>query len=116
MLHQDALFSPDEENAFNKQVDWETKYLEKAGGNGVILFWLAKQAKNIPGRAYAQTTRWELATWKERHKTKGAKLVVGIEEGFSGARYIRKKLMEECPNIPLLTSLEETCKRALALS
>lgn len=101
---------------YDEQVDWETDYLEKAGKNGVILFWLAKEAEVVPGRAYAQTSRWELATWKERHLTQGAKLVVGIEEGFSGARYIRKMLTRECPDIPLLSSLDKTCTAALALN
>lgn len=107
------LFPIDNENAFDEQVDWETKYLNKAGENGLILFWLAKETEIIPGRAYAQTTRWELATWKERHVVHGVKLVIGIEEGFLGEKYIRKMLTKENPDIQVLNSLEEICKTAL---
>ncbi len=80
------------------------------------MFWLAKEAEVVEGREYAQTTRWELATWKERHLTRGVKLVVGIEEGFSGARYIRKVLTNECPSVPLFKRLEETCLAALVMN
>ncbi|AMV27610.1 hypothetical protein VT84_24625 [Gemmata sp. SH-PL17] len=43
------------------QVDWETHHLRRAAGHGVILFWLACEAVNVPGRVYAQTSRFELA-------------------------------------------------------
>src|SRR4051812_20568877 len=45
---------------YEHQVDWETHYLRTAGRSGVIAFWLAGQTVETPGRAYAQTTRFEL--------------------------------------------------------
>jgi len=53
---------------YNTQVDWETYHLREAGKNGVVLFWLAKEFEHRCNRAYAQTTRFELAEWKLRHE------------------------------------------------
>src|SRR5215470_516294 len=90
------------------QVDWETHHLRRAAERGVILFWLAGEAEVVPGRCYAQTSRFELAEWKVRHERDGVKLVVGIEGGFSGARYVRHRFGQDCPGVPLCDSLEET--------
>ena len=66
-------------------------------------------------RAHAQTTRFELAEWKERHRTDGARLVVGLEHGFSGARSIRRRFRQDAPGVPLCDSLAETCRAAAGL-
>jgi len=100
---------------YDEQVDWETENLRKAGKNGVIMFWLAREGKQIQGRSYAQTTRAELFEWKVRHERDGAKIVIGIEEGFSGAKYIRRRFGQDCPDVPILNSLEETCKKVLEM-
>jgi Nucleoside 2-deoxyribosyltransferase like len=97
------------------QVDWETHYLRRAAISGVVLFWLANEAESIPGRAYAQTSRFELAEWKVRHERDGTRLAVGVEEGFSGARYIRHRFSQDCPNVPLVSTLTEVCAAAAAL-
>ena len=97
------------------QVDWETHHLRWAAEHGVILFWLAREAVPVPGRAYAQTSRFELAEWKVRHERDGAKLVVGIDDGFSGARYIRHRFGQDCPKVPVVSSLVEVCSSAVAL-
>ena len=104
-----------EEVNYDEQVNWETENLRKAGENGVIMFWLAKENEQISGRSYAQTSRAELFEWKVRHERDGAKIVIGIEEGFTGSRYIKKRFDRDCPDVPILESLEETCKRALEM-
>ena len=104
-----------EEVNYDEQVTWETENLRKAGENGVIMFWLAKENEQISGRSYAQTSRAELFEWKMRHERDGAKIVIGIEEGFTGSRYIKKRFDRDCPDVPILESLEETCKRALEM-
>lgn len=98
------------------QVDWETHYLRRAAGRGVILFWLARQVVPTPGRAYAQTTRFELAEWKVRHERDGTRLVVGVEDGFSGERYVRHRFGQDCPRVPLVATLAEACARAAELA
>lgn len=100
---------------YNAQVDWETHHLQKAGQNGVILFWLAREQEHFPERAYAQTSRFELAEWKMKHQQEGINLVLGIEEGFSGARYIRRRFGQDCPDIQIQDTLEDTCQEALKL-
>lgn len=98
---------------YGKQVDWETYHLRRAAENGVILFWLAREEEHVLSRAYAQTSRFELGEWKMRHEQTGVKIVIGIEEGFSGAKYIRRRFSQDCPDVPLLDTLLETCEKAL---
>lgn len=99
---------------FEKQVDWESYHLKRAAINGVILFWLAKEIEHDCGRAYAQTTRYELGKWSQKR----ARIVVGVEvveakDGFSGAQYIRYILLQDRPDILFFSSLEETCLKAV---
>lgn len=101
-----------EEFDYDKQVDWETKYLNRASKKGVILFWLANEKEHLCNRAYAQTTRFELAEWKTKHQyNNDIQIVVGIDSNFSNSRYIRKRLIEDCPKIEICDSLEKTCKK-----
>jgi hypothetical protein len=106
---------PPGEFDYARQVDWETHYLRRAAERGVLLFWLAREAFAVPGRAYGQTTRFELAEWKVRHERDGVRLVVGIEAGFSGARYIRRRFGQDCPAVPLVSSLADACAAAVEL-
>ena len=101
---------------YEKQVDWETHFLRKAGKLGVIGFWLATQLEESPGRAYAQTTRFELAEWKMKHEFEGAKITLGIEEGFGNARYIRRRFTQDCPDVNIADNLEEFCQNAVDLT
>lgn len=101
---------------YNEQVDWETFHLRKAGENGVVLFWLAKEFEHRCNRAYAQTTRFELAEWKMRHERDKAKIAIGIEEGFTNAKYIRRRFSQDCPEIVIRSTLEETCGDAIYLA
>ena len=103
-------------DTYNEQVDWETFHLRKAGENGCVLFWLAKETKHDCSRAYAQTTRFELAEWKMKHEFFKSNLVIGIEDGFTGAKYIKRRFMQDCPEVPVCDSLEETCEQAVRLA
>jgi nucleoside 2-deoxyribosyltransferase-like protein len=99
-----------------EQYDWETMHLRRAAQDGVVMFWLAKETTHHPERAYAQTTRAELFEWKVRHERDGSRLIIGIEEGFSGARYIRHRFAQDCPDVPILDSLERTCRQVAAMT
>lgn len=107
---------PRRDSEYAAQVDWETHHLRRAAGCGVILFWLAREAESVPGRAYAQTSRFELAEWKVRHERDGVRLVVGIEDGFSGARYIRHRFGQDCPGVPVVSALPAACAAAVELA
>ncbi len=107
------LFS---EKEYNEQVDWEHFHLDRAARNGVIMFWLSKENLHRCDRPYAQTTRFELGEAVTLHRLAGAKVCVGLEEGFSNARYLRRTLAKKAPGIPLCATLEETCRRAAELA
>lgn len=100
---------------FDIQVDWETYYLDRASKEGVILFWLAKETDHSCERAYAQTTRFELAEWLTKYKVKPFNLCLGIEEGFTGARYIRHRMETDedkaFDDILIHRSLEGLCEQ-----
>lgn len=91
---------------YSAQVDWESAHLRRAADHGVIFFWLAKESEHHPERAYAQTTRFELAEWVARAGHRKVRIVIGIEDGFSGARYIRHRVGQDRPEIPILDDLE----------
>ena len=100
---------------YDQQVNWETDHLNKAANNGVVMFWLDKEEYHICDRAYAQTTRFELAEWKVKHEYEGTKLAVGIHPEFPGRRYIKMRLTDDCPNIPVVNSLRQTCEEVIKL-
>lgn len=98
------------------QVDWETFMLRQAADHGVILFWLAKEIEHDSTRAYAQTTRFELAEWATRAQfDRNVRIVVGIEEGYSGAHYVRHRLGQDCPWLVIHEDLYKTCLAATRL-
>lgn len=101
---------------YERQVDWETHFLRIAGRHGVVAFWLAAQTVDTPGRAYAQTTRFELAEWKMHHQYEGAKITIGIEKGFGNERYIRRRFGQDCPEVKIADSLPEMCRNAVDLA
>lgn len=99
------------EGAYEQQVDWERFHLREAAGDGVTMFWLAKEVEHDCKRSYAQTTRFELAEALTKHVMGyGGHIVLGIEDGFTGAKYIRKYVADHCPGIQIHTTLEATCK------
>jgi len=89
--------------------------LRQAGKLGVILFWLAKEETHNHERAFAQTSRFVLAEWKLRHERDGAKLVIGIESGFTNERYIRRRFSQDCPDVAIEATLPDTCRAAIRL-
>jgi len=98
-------------DVYSHNLSWDNFHLQKAADNGAVIFWLAKQQDDHEG-SYAQTTRFKLGEWKIRHERDDVKVVVGIEDGFSNAWYIRKRLSDECPGIPICSSLNEACQVA----
>jgi len=99
-----------------EQVDWESFYLNQASKNGTILFWLPLEEQHYCDRAYAQTSRIEIGEWKTKHLENGCNLVIGFQPDFSGEQYLRYRLAKECPNIPICSTLEETCLKAVEKS
>lgn len=100
-----------------EQIDWEHHHIRKALLKGVIMFWLAKEREHDPERSYAQTSRFEIG-WVFGHRMhdERAKIVVGIEDGFSGARYIRRTFGKYAPDVPIFGTLDDACKESIRLS
>ncbi|MEI6266404.1 MAG: nucleoside 2-deoxyribosyltransferase domain-containing protein [bacterium] len=101
---------------YNEQVDWETEYLNRCAREGAIIFWLASEKEHYCERPFAQTTRFELAEWKVKHENTGANLVIGIEDGFTNHRYIKRRFSQDCPEVPFFTDLKSTCLKAVELA
>jgi len=97
---------------YTEQVDWETKHLTLAD---VIMFWIPKETVHVEGRSYAQTTRFELAEWlaKTNYNRDVTKIVLGIEDGFYGKRYIVERLKQT--NVKVYDSYEETLQKVKSL-
>jgi hypothetical protein len=100
---------------FEQQLAWEVKYLDRAAREGVILYWMAKETQHRCNRAYAQAARFQLGEWCARSRAGLARLVVGIEKGFTGGVYLRRRLTLAYPNIPVCRSLRQTCIAAAEL-
>ncbi|VVB80931.1 Nucleoside 2-deoxyribosyltransferase like protein [uncultured archaeon] len=99
---------------YDAQVDWETHYLKEAAKTGSILFWLAKEKEHICDRAFAQTTRFELAEWVTKYGCdKNLRLSIGIEPGFSGERYLRRRIGQDHPELQIYSKLEDVCTAAV---
>lgn len=110
------MLNKPEEFYYNKQVAWESKYLKHAD---VILFWLANPIPEEldPTRSYAQTTRFEIAEWfgkKCCDKKGNINIVVGIEPGFHGERYIRQRFEVDL-NMKVYDNLTDTCNAAVKI-
>lgn len=129
--------NPFTDKDFYEQMDWEHFYIWKAmkKTNGVFLCWFAKEEDrtlteaeradlalqlkrrlHVPRRAYAQTSRFEIAMLAALSSRSRAHVVLGIENGFSGKRYLEYTLIKKFPRVHLCTSFDETCRRALELS
>lgn len=67
------------------QIDWETDALNYAD---IILVWIPEPVKNIYGRSYAQTTRFEIA----ENLAHGKKMIIGTYKDFPGRKYFEYKV------------------------
>jgi hypothetical protein len=101
---------------YDEQVEWETEHMERAWSNGAVMFWCPKESHKIDGRAYAQTTRAEYGRSIENHRHTGSKMTLGMEQGFSGAKYFRFLAGKYYPQMQIADNLLETCLNAVELA
>lgn len=73
-------------NDFNhtEQVQWETDALRMAN---IVLFWIPEEVEHVEGRAYAQTTRFELG----ENLARGKRIVLGAYGECPGRKYFEYK-------------------------
>ena len=107
-----GFFSDD---TFTSQVEWEHEHIWKTLSQGVMLFWMPVSNGGGDYRSYAKTTRFELGFvfGVRKGASPPADLVVGIEQGFPGARYLRKTFGDKDPSVPIRSSLEDTVRQTL---
>ena len=99
---------------FKKQIEWESRHLHQAAFKGCILFWLETEQTHYCERAYAQTSRFELAEWATKTlMSDDVRIVVGLDNDFSGRGYIRYRLENNFPNIIVVDSLARACDMAV---
>lgn len=75
-----------------EQVNWEGFHLNKANEQGILVFWMPVVATPSNNRSYAQTTRFELGEWYGKNMQN---FVIGAEEGFHGAKYLKLKFFQK---------------------
>lgn len=101
------IFDPrrDDMDGFDyaKQVFWETSHLEKAR---IISFSFVSPSIDVPGRSYAQTSRFELGEClaRTKHGNTGQKIVIFVEKDFPGRQYFEYKTTFEYEDIAVLSS------------
>ena len=101
---------------FEAQLRWETAFVERAARAGCVMFWLAREINHRCNRAYAQQVRFELGEWAALSRAGLARVVVGIEMGFTGGPYLRRRLTLAYPNVPVCSTLRQTCAVAAELA
>lgn len=90
---------------WDKQVEWETFYLNNSD---IIVFWLPGESEHIPGRDYAQTTRFELGEWLAKSKyQKNKRIIVGVADEIYGKRYFAKRIRDGYPNVYFCDTFDE---------
>jgi hypothetical protein len=105
------------EDNFPRQRAWELNYLHLASKKGAIMFWLPGEAEHRCEKSYGAMTRVELGQWMTRHNLDNSvRLVIGTDGHFSEIDTIRYDLSVYTPNLPIYSSLEETCRAAVDLA
>jgi hypothetical protein len=99
-----------------KHMAWEQAFIERAARDGVVLFWCARETKHRCDRTFAAQQRFELGEWAVKSSAGLARLVVGIERGFTGGPYLQRRLALSYPNIPLCRTLRQACTAASELA
>ncbi len=109
----------DEEDRFERQLDFERHYLERAAASGyegrrggAILFNLACESKTAPrddGDPYARDTYGEVGEWRGALKYhKGLRVIIAAEEGFPGLSQIKRNFWHVMgPNYPIYRTVDE---------
>jgi hypothetical protein len=98
-------------NEFEK---WKEYYSNRAAKWGGITIMLAaaevKEDKSAVGFVNGYSLHDQIsALCKMKIENQNLNLVIGIEEDFEAAAVIEQSIMSQCPSIPILSSLEDTC-------
>lgn len=95
----------------NIQYKWEQRNLAYASKQGAILFWLASP-QSPAGPGYALRTLFCLGEWLAHPDVD---VVVGIEPNFPGEIYVRRRISEDFPRVPMCRDLRRACLVTMSL-
>lgn len=115
-LHVASARSSDFRGGPDKHLVWEQTFLKRASKYGVILFWCARETRHQCDRSYAAQMRFELGELAVKSSAGLARLVVGIERGFTGGPYLRRRFTLTYQNIPVCKTLRQSCTAAMELA
>jgi len=99
-----------------RHMAWEQAFIERGARDGVVLFWCARETRHRCDRTYAAQMRFELGEWAVKSSIGLARLVVGIERGFTGGPYLHRRLTLSYSNIPVCRTLRQACAVAAELT
>ncbi len=99
---------------YEQQVEWESCYLNKAGEQGFIVFWFAKETEKIDGRSFARTSRFEIGEWFAKSLHSQTTIVLGRENGFEGFDYIENRFKSRDDKFKIATTESEMIKNILS--
>lgn len=99
-----------------RHLAWEQRFMARAAKGGAILFWCAKETSHRCDRSYAAQMRFDLGEWTVKSSLGLARLVVGIERGFTGGPYLQRRYALNYPHVPVCRSLRQACAAAVELA
>lgn len=99
-----------------RHLAWEQLFTERAARDGVILFWCARETVHRCNRSYAAQMRFDLGEWTVKSSVGLARLVVGIERGFTGGPYLQRRYALSYPHVPVCRVLRQACAVAVELA
>ncbi len=109
--------APEALRGFTCQRAWERHYMDLAGRQGCVLFWLAAPWDSIAGVPYGAMTRFELGLWTARcSRDPSLGLCVGADPGFPTLPVLAYDLGKEMPGRKLHRSLEDTAREAVSVA
>jgi hypothetical protein len=99
--------------ALDAQLQFERAFTARAARNGVLLFMLTAEISHRCNRTYAAQMRFELGEWVVKATLGLARVVVGIEKGFTGGPYLQRRFLLDYPSVPVCRALRQTCAAAV---
>ncbi len=104
------------EQYFPRQRAWERYYLPIAAHTGAILFWLPGEEHHHCDKVYGAMTRIELGQWMTNYRhDRSTRICIGSDGRFPELHTIAYDLLLDAPDIPIHSTLEETCEAAIHL-
>lgn len=115
-IHVASARGSDFKGGVDRHLVWEQLFTERAAQNGVILFWCGRELSHRCNRTYAAQMRFDLGEWTVKSSIGLARIVVGIERGFTGGPYLQRRYALNYPHVPVCRVLRQACAVAVELA